>query len=70
MGEFHDPAGKAFLHSVKFADFDFCAELAVQHVNTRQRDVLAENGRARRTGDNSDLRAADVNAVTMTHRFI
>ena len=44
MGEFHDAAGKAFLHAVKFADFDFCSKFAVQYINARERNVLAENG--------------------------
>ena len=41
MGEFHDATGKALLHAVELADLNAGSNLAVQHVNAGQRDVLA-----------------------------
>ena len=70
MGEFYDAAGKPFLHPVKFTDFNFCSNLAMQHVNPRKSDVLAENGRPYGTGDNTNPRAANVNAIAVTHGLI
>ena len=47
MSEFHDAAGKTLLHPVKLADLDAGSNFAMQSVDPRQRDVLAENGRTR-----------------------
>lgn len=44
MGKFYDAAGKAFLHSVKFANFDFCSQFTMQYINAREGNVLTQNG--------------------------
>ena len=42
----------------------------MQHIHPRQRDRLLEERRARRTGDDTDLRPADMHRIAMTDSLI
>ena len=46
MGEFYNTAGKAFLHFIELADFNFGSKFAMQHINAGQRDVFPKDRRA------------------------
>src|SRR5262249_49669652 len=68
--EAHDACRQTLLMPIKLADFDFSSELARSDIDAGERDRLLQDRRAGGAGDHADLRAADMNAIAMTDRFI
>src|SRR6476619_7702205 len=70
MREAHDPGGQPLLLAVELADFDHGADIAMGDIDAGKRDRLLQDWRAGGARDCTDLRAADMDAVTVLDRLL
>ena len=70
MREAHDPGGQPLLLAVELADFDHGADVAMGDIDAGKRDRLLQDWRASGARDYTDLRAADMDAVTVPDRLL